>query len=445
MSQVLQAGFAAVDITPPLGVYLAGHFNARPAHGRHDPLTAQAIVFALGDERLALVGCDLVAVPGELTALVRERLAALGDNSVLMLWGTHTHAGPVMNAGGSEARDEEYFHTLAAKLAGAVMAASHNLRPVTLKIGWGSEDRIAYNRRYLMKDGSIRTNPGVGNPEISRVDGPKDPAVGALFVYDADGNSPDSAREDTDDPLGSGAHAELRAVLVNFACHLDVLGNGNFLFSADYPYFMREMLQAAYGKSLVIPFANGPCGNINHINVFAKKRQGGYDHARMMGMMLAGEVLKIEREAAPLAVTELSGQSRVLELQRRPYSEEELAELRRLLADDRIPDRAYPKIRARTHLRRHEQGETTEPIEVQTLKLGDLALFGIPAEFFVEYGLQLRERSSTPHTFVVELANDCIGYVPTPEAFDGGAYEGTSARFARDTGQTMADAVLEML
>ena len=426
MSDLLHVGCACVDLTPPLGVYLAGHFNARQAEGLHDPLTAQVLVFAHGEERLALVGCDLIGIPAELTSLVRGRTqAALGlPPERLMLWATHTHAGPVMHQGRSESRDEEYFHTLAATLAGGVIAAADDLRPATLRVGWGHEDRISYNRRYLMKDGSIRTNPGVGNPEIARVDGPKDPAVGALFVADDHG---------------------LQAILVNFACHLDVLGNGNLQFSADYPYAMRQMLQAAYGKSLVIPFANGACGNLNHIDVFGRKRQGGHDHARMMGMLLAGEVLKIERDAAPLEVATLQGQSRTLELQRRPYTAEELAEFRRLLDDDRIPERAYPKIRARTHLARHEQGQASEPVEVQTLRLGDLALLGIPGEYFVEYGLQLRERAAAPHTFVVELANDCIGYLPTPEAFDGGAYEGTSARFARDTGQIMAEAVLEML
>jgi neutral ceramidase len=426
VAESLRAGTACVDITPPLGVCLAGHFNTRPASGLHDPLTAQAVVFALGAERLALVGCDLIGIPGELTSLVRERTqAALGlPPERLMLWGTHTHAGPIMNAGGGDPRDEAYFRTLAAQLAGAVAAAEANLQPAMLRVGWGREDRISYNRRYLMRDGSVRTNPGVGNPEISRVDGPKDPAVGALFVTGTDG---------------------LQAIVVNFACHLDVLGNGNFQFSADYPFYLRQALQAAYGRSLVIPFANGPCGNINHIDVFAGKRQGGYSHARMMGMMLAGEVLKLERGVEPLSVAALSGQSRTLELQRRPYSDEELAEFRRLLADDRIADRSYPKVRARTHLARHEQGQASEPTEVQVLRLGDLALCGVPAELFVEYGLQLREQSPARHTFVVELANDCIGYVPTPEAFDGGAYEGTSARFARDTGPRMAAAVLEML
>lgn len=423
MSEVLQAGFAAVDITPPLGVYLAGHFNARQSVGIHDPLTAQTLVFERGGQRVALVGCDLVGVPGELTSLVRGHLQERGLQCDLMLWGTHTHAGPLMHHG-KEQRDEAYFQVLAAKLAGAVMAAAHALRPVTLKIAWGHEDRISFNRRYLMKDGSIRTNPGVGNPEISRVDGPKDPAVGALFIHDESG---------------------LQAILVNFACHLDVLGNGNFLYSADYPYEMRRMLAAAFDRPLVIPFANGPCGNINHINVFATKRQGGFDHARMMGMMLAGEVLKIEREAEALEVDELWAKSKILDLQRRPYSEAEIAEFRQLLADDRIADRSYPKVRARTHLARYEQGESSEPVEVQAMRLGDLALFAVPGEYFVEYGLQLRERSSSKHTFVVELANDSIGYIPTPEAFDGGAYEGTSARFARDTGPTIAEALLGML
>jgi len=426
---MLQAGFATVDITPPLGVYLAGHFNARQANGLHDPLTAQALIFAWDNQQVAFLGCDLIGIPGELTSLVRQHL----QTDAVMLWATHTHAGPILHSGWSEPRDEEYFRVLAAKLAGAVTEARRRMRPVQLKVGWGFEDRLSFNRRYVMKDGSVRTNPGVGNPEISHVDGPKDPAVGALFIYEAQEAETDSVAAS---PL---------AILVHFACHLDVLGNGNFLFSADYPFYMRQMLQAAYGKPLVIPFANGPCGNINHINVFAQRRQGGYDHARLMGMMLAGEILKIERTAEPLNVDKLFVSRRQIELQRRPYSEEELAEFRRILADERFPERAYPKIRARTHLERYAQGRASESVEIQTIVLGELALCGIPAEYFVEYGLLLRQRSPFPHTFVVELANDYLGYVPTPQAFDSGAYEGTSARFARETGDVLAESILEML
>lgn len=421
----LRAGCVALDITPPLGLPLQGHFNVRLANGIHDPLTAQIIVLELGEARVALVGTDLVGVTADLTAALRQRLQPAGfAPEQVMLWATHTHAGPTTMGSNVEARDEVYLENLVAALAGGVEAACAALQPACLRVVWGEETRIAHNRRYRLKDGSVRTNPGVGNPEIRAVDGPSDPAVGALFVETAEG---------------------LQAVLVNFACHLDVLGNGNFLYSADYPYYLRQTLQAAYGKALVIPFANGACGNINHINVFANRRQGGYDLARMMGMMLAGEVLKQEPAARTLPVSVLSGRAQILDLPRRPYSEAELAELRDLLADDRIADTAYPKVRARTHLAAHERGETTSPVEVQVLRLGDLGLVGIPAEYFVEYGLQLRAESPLPHTFVIELANDCIGYVPTPQGFDEGGYEGTSARYTRDAGPLLAQTALELL
>jgi hypothetical protein len=422
----LRAGLVTLDITPPLGVCLAGHFNVRHASGIHDPLTAQVVVLELGGVQVAMIGTDLIAVPGEMTAVVRERVqSATGlPPEHLMLWATHTHAGPSVLPVFDEPPDAGYVEVLTSQLVGGVTAALGRLQPAGLRVAWGEERRVAHNRRYRLQDGSVRTNPGVGNPEVVAVDGPMDPAVGALFVDTAAG---------------------LGAVIVNYACHLDVLGNGNLHFSADYPYFLRQALQAAYGRDLVIPFANGPCGNINHINVFANRRQGGYDHSRMMGRMLAGEVLKIEPWAAPLGISQLWGQSRVLDLPRRPYSDAELAEFQATIADDRIAGTAYPKVRARTHLALHERGEASAPVEVQALRLGELALLGIPAEYFVEYGLELRQRSPLLHTFVVELANDCIGYVPTPEAFDEGGYEGTSARFTRDAGPLLADAVLGLL
>lgn len=426
MDGTLRAGFVTLDITPPLGVCLAGHFNVRHAIGIHDPLTAQVVVLEREGTLLAMLGTDLIAVPAELTAAVRERVQeATGlPPEHLMLWATHTHAGPAVLPIFDEPPDEDYVAVLTKQLVGGVTAALNKLQPAGLRVAHGQEARVAHNRRYRLKDGSVRTNPGVGNPEVVAVDGPMDPTVAALFVDTAEG---------------------LGAAIVNYACHLDVLGNGNFLFSADYPYYMRQALQAAFGRSLVIPFANGPCGNINHIDVFARRRQGGYDHARMMGRMLAGEVLKIEPWAKALEIGELWGRSRVLQLPRRPYNEAEIAEFRAALADDRIAETAYAKVRARTHLALHERGEASAPVEVQALRIGDLAVLGFPAEYFVEYCLELRERSPLPHTLVVELANDCIGYVPTPQAFDEGGYEGTSARFTRDTGPLLAEAALELV
>lgn len=44
--------------------------------------------------------------------------------------------------------------------------------PARMWFARGHEDSVSFNRRYVMKDGSVRTNPGPLNPDIARVPGP---------------------------------------------------------------------------------------------------------------------------------------------------------------------------------------------------------------------------------------------------------------------------------
>lgn len=247
--------------------------------------------------------------------------------------------------------------------------------------------------------------------------GPIDPDVGCLYVSGEEG---------------------MASLLVSFACHLDVLGSGNHLISADYPYYMRETFKAAGLCGADVLFANGCCGNLNHIDVFAQERQGGFDHAEKMGRVLAGEVLK--GLVSPDGIEGPVGFRRLdVELAYRPFSEQELAGFRAILEDDAIGATDFRKINARGKLAMAERGQATQTTEIQAFRVGELALVGIPAEYFVEFGLRIKHESPARWTFVVELANDCVGYVPTEEGFAQGAYEGQSARFAADTGALLAD------
>jgi len=177
-------GTSQVDITPPLGGYLQGHFVPRQSIGIHDPLLATALVVSDGETEVAMVDCDLIAMDLGVANNARELIAAdtgiPGDN--VIVWATHTHAGPIMSAGARDPRDDEYMEILARKIAGSVKMARERMVESEIHVAVGREEGIAFNRRYRMRDGSTATNPGVGNPDVVAVAGPIDPDVGCLFV-----------------------------------------------------------------------------------------------------------------------------------------------------------------------------------------------------------------------------------------------------------------------
>ena len=69
--------------------------------------------------------------------------------------------------------------------------------------------------------------------------------------------------------------------------------------------------------------------------------------------------------------------------------------------------------------------EWPEKIDVilQTFKVGDLGIAGIPFEVFAETGLEIKARSPFANSFTIGLANGGYGYLPTPEQHQMGGYE----------------------
>ena len=90
-------------------------------------------------------------------------------------------------------------------------------------------------------------------------------------------------------------------------------------------------------------------------------------------------------------------------------------------------------------------GKTTLTTEVQVLPIGDYFIVGLPSEVFVEYQIEMRERSGADFTFVSDLANDSISCVPTPKAYEEGGYEVRSSSLAPEAGKALVDAAIELV
>jgi hypothetical protein len=85
-------------------------------------------------------------------------------------------------------------------------------------------------------------------------------------------------------------------------------------------------------------------------------------------------------------------------------------------------------------------------VEVQAIALGnDVAWVSLPGEVFVELGLAIKKRSPFPQTFIVELANENIGYIPDRRSYAEGNYEPESARCAAGSGEKLVDVAVRLL
>jgi len=94
-----------------------------------------------------------------------------------------------------------------------------------------------------------------------------------------------------------------------------------------------------------------------------------------------------------------------------------------------------------------QQGQDRETW-IQALLIGDVALVGVPAEFFTKLGLDIKNRSPFRYTYVAELANDWIGYLPDLDAHKLGGYQvwtGLHSYAEPGTGERIVDEVVKLL
>lgn len=447
---LLRAGAATVDITPAMGMQLEGDIGRyRPVKEIREPLFARALVLEQDGRRCAIVATDLLAIDKTHCALIREaaakRLGIAPD--ALLIHATQTHAAPGVGHYMISERiplsnelwyirggDNRYHPMVVEGILAALEEAITRLQPVTAQVGRATDGRVAFNRRFVMRDGTARTHPPLASPDILYCEGPIDPEVSLLVL--------------------SNTAGEPMAALLHHTCH-PVHGYPEHWVSSGWPGAWVNGVQKLLGSQCVPLVLNGMCGNVHHTNHLDPTFVDCYHE---MGRKLTETTEYILHSLTPAPISALSWQSRTLEIPYREIGAEQIAADERYLREHPEPvwlDREAEAIEwewiyahARKDLRLQAEECPAYPFEIQVIRLGDMAIIGVEGEPFVEGQLEIKLTSPARFTFCSHMTNGCAGYVPTKAAFARGGYEtrpGTWSMLCHDGLQMMTEAAKELL
>jgi neutral ceramidase len=447
-----RAGAAASNITPRLGVPLSGALYERKAQRIHDELYARCLVLDDGATRLAIVVVDSTLISREsydaAKRIVHEHTGLSMDH--MLMSATHTHSAPAAVSQTQIEPDEEYVKFLTVKMADCVDGAVKNLVPA--KVGWGigKVPEYVFSRRWKMRSGAIPPNPFGGvdqvvmHPQPLSTDllgpaGPTDPEVAFLSLQSKEGK-----------PI---------ALLANYSLHY-VGGVPEGEVSADYfGVFSNRIRQLLGAENLDSPFvgilSNGTSGDIFWVNPRREQLiSPPYTQMQRVANLVAAEVYRVyltieHHDWVPIEMLETE-----IQLGVRFPSPGETAHAERIMADATYPVVASPLDRNKA-LEQFYARETvllskypkTVRRPLQALRIGDLAILGIPNEVFAETGLELKQKSPFKPTFTISLAGG-YSYLPPAQQHKLGGFETWRARHSFleiDAAEKIVDRLLELL
>ena len=407
----MKAGFATACITPPPGKDIPGLFERRLALGVHDDLYVRAAALDDGT-KIALVQVDAIVVPEQVVKQARkeaQRLCGI-PAAQCFIAATHTHSGGPLFGGFLSEPDEAYMAFVAGQIAAAISEAFRTSR--SAMAGWNKAiaPGVAFNRRFLMKDGKQRTHPGKLHPDIVAPVGPEDPSVTVLTLGDPD----------TFAPFGC---------IVNFACHATHM-NG-LLYSADYIKGVVDTLQGVYGPDFGVVFLNGACGDVTQVdNRSSRPMELGPWWAERTGRCVGGAAIQAVAGTEYRRGVSLDCKSVQARAAIRPVPADTLRKAKQVLRKEAPNAENVETIYANESILVDAlaKKQPYRRLEIMGVRVGDGLFWGVPAEFFQAFAQEVACASPFPYTCCAELANGYNGYICAEAAFDGGGYEIRTAR-----------------
>ena len=410
----LYAAFGEFEIPIGFGDATSGWIPpTRRVRFKIDPLLGNVAMLKSGDKTLVLVSLDVLEIDTADATNYRKMVAealGIGFNDVSVSV-THNHAGPAMTNCCDGPKDPALVEEIGRRFVETCLKLKDRLEPAVLGCGFTYENDISWNRRYVLRDGSVWAMPQLDKMDVLCAEGSIDPQVGVACVRDMKG-------------LAMG-------YLVNFACHPLFYG-GQCIASPNFPGELRKELKRIERPDCVTLFLNGAAGDISHGDPFAKTQLSCED----VGKQLAKRSYEVAMKVPYTSEVCLDSAGGSAELPKRHISDEHIARAERVLAGETdlvieplwhpvstLPNKDYAA--QLIALRKEAEVNPTIQISSQVMRIGDSVWAFTPGELFSRFGMKIKVGSDVRNTFVVGYSNGHIGYIFHEEAQRRGGYEST--------------------
>jgi neutral ceramidase len=385
-----RVGLGAVDITPPLGVWMGGYAARKePARGIAQPLYAKAMAIQdAAGPRAVVATIDVLG----LTEPAVDRIAMEARQQYglprerLLLSSSHTHSGPIIRDQLAVAYDltpaqwddvRASTRRIEGQVVEAIGRALGAMRPARLRWAQGAAS-FGANRRTAI------------NP-----DGPVDHAVPVLVV-----ERPDRT---------------LAGLVFGYACHNTTLPATFVSYHGDYAGVAKAELERRHPGAMAL-FIQGCGADAN------PAPRGTIELAEQHGRELADAV-----DAVAGGAVEVEGPLRAaFTTVSLPFAPAPDADgWRRKLTDENVYVRRHAQMMLDIIARDgHTLAAERAPLHV--LRIGSLTLVGVSGEVVVDYALAVK-RKYGGGTWVAGYTDAVFGYLPSTRVLREGGYEGGDA------------------
>ena len=415
----LQVGAASRKLFATDDLVIGGNIGPGFAKGQEGELRTSAVVIVgMDGSKACLIACDVLMIERDILDETARRIAEKTGIpfDAILINATHTHHAPTTVTVHGYTREEEFTRQLSDKTVEAAMEANSRLTPVTFRFRLGEESSVGQNSRLLLADDTIFW---VGSmADAVRPTGPFDPELPVLAFLRRDGKP--------------------EAVLFNHSTHTIGTLNGQVRSPGFYGLAAQELEKERGGTFL---FFEGASGSTHNIGLKAAECLTRIKMAVTDTLDLADE----------RAVSRVMSRRNEITLRIRHFDEAKEDAAVVAYCTKRQPVTYQEKtigifrdMRAQIALKQGQERKTW----VQAIVVGDVALVGVPGEFFTHLGREIKIRSPFRYTFVFELANDYVGYLPDVRSYDRGGYQvwtGLHSYLEKGAGEMVVDAVLEIL